>query len=216
MLDVTNAIGFGAVNIVPSASFLGNDGSATDLTTYNFTINPGIESSDRVVVVTVSSGRAGSANLSSATIAGSVGAVSVLNALGNNVGAHLAYARVPSGVSGVALSLTFAATMARCAIAVYSLYGVINPTPSSSNSPSGGGSASRSVTLDFAPNSVGIIAAGSDVLSTNWTNATEDFDGALVESSQCVSTAQYVALEAISARVISNSNCRAIVGAVWT
>lgn len=160
-----------------SLSFLQSANSTTDTNAYTFAAqNLGTEASDRYIVVTVNGRKAGATtSISSVTVGGVAATIAVqrVNTVTNTSVAGIAIAAVPTGATGD-IVVTFADTLARCAIGAYRIDNLFSATAYDTDSSV---SADPSVGLNVSNPGFAIgTGAASGTGSVTWTGLTEDYD----------------------------------------
>jgi hypothetical protein len=147
----------------------------TDLSEYTFSSVDISDAGNRIVVVGIMSLRsaAGTANLTSVTIAGVSASVEVVSASGGRQICAIATASVPTGTTGD-IVVTFDQTMARCVIAVWAAYDLNSATAVDTAS-----STADPASLDVDTQTAGLIFAvayNNGGGTATWTGITEQFD----------------------------------------
>lgn len=158
-------------------SFLQSANSTTDTNAYTFSAqNLGAEASDRYIAVTVNGRKAGATtSISSVTIGGVTASIAVqrANTITNTSIAGIVIAAVPTGTTGD-IVVTFADTLARCAIGVYRIDNLFSATAYDTDNSV---SADPSVGLNVGNPGFAIgTGAASGTGSVTWTGLTEDYD----------------------------------------
>jgi len=181
--------------------FLQATNDTSDLTTYTFSSqNLGDVAADRLIIVGISSRKAGgSTTISSVTIGGVTATViQNTNTVTNTDVGAIAYAVVPSGTTGD-IVIVFGAGMVRCAIQVYRAINLESTTPYDSDTSL---AADPTVNLDVP---AGGFAIGTGITAANsnaaWTGLTEDHDNTL-ETFVTVTSASDEFLSAEAGRTI--------------
>ena len=161
-------------------SFLQAVTSTTDTNVYTFSsVNLGAAASDRYIIVTAMTRKAGaSTTLTSITIGGVTATIvkQVTNNVTNTDVAAIVIAAVPTGTTGD-IVVTWGATMVRCAIGVYRVTGLVSATASDSDS-----STANDPTVNLDCPAGGFIIGGALTAASSsaaWTGITENFDGTL-------------------------------------
>lgn len=153
-------------------SFCSNAQSASDLATYTFSsLNIGAPSATRYVVVGLTCQVGAGANLTLSI--GGISATQLVSSVGSGVRAVIFIAKVPTGTSAniVVNSSVGAST---CAVCVWSLEGLLSPTPTSTGTASSSG-ASSSLTAVAG----GVVIACSifwAYSSSSWAGVIKDVD----------------------------------------
>lgn len=179
--------------------------SANSATPSFSSLTIGDASATRLVIVGVVWAISGATNLNSATIGG-VSATVIAQNDGANCGTAVIMAAVPSGTTAT-VALTFANSVPRAGVVVWTLDGHISSTPHDFDNPAGGAQAIRTATLDIPAGgaAVAIAYSGADPA---WTSATERiFD---TEMSGADTTT------AGAGTVIQCASCRAICAVSWS
>ena len=178
MFYATHLIGFAAGAAGITFSFQGSKNDGTDATTYNLTpFDLGTEDATRRILVAVGYGDGSeTATLDSMTV-NSVSASVLSGTHVRNGTSNVAFwiADVPTGTTGVTISLTFSGAVARVAIGAYAIYdaaGTASDTVTSTASP-------LSFSSIVKPDGAAVFATAYKFNSTSgfvWTGLTEDFD----------------------------------------
>jgi hypothetical protein len=181
--------------------------SSSDLTTYTTDSRSfGTASSDRKIVVGISGPGASSRSVSSVTIGG-ISATKVVGAVGA-FGSDLAdlwIADVPTGISGV-VSATFNASMARCAIEIFSMTGAASSvaTDTATNSQSTASPVSANCDIPSNGGAIGICrVVGSSGMAMTWSGLTEASDVQVESNASSVGSAFVNLITGESPRSIS-------------
>lgn len=164
----------------PTVSYLGNFSSNSDSATYSFTNQDlGPESSDRVLVMAISTRRNGSANIANVNVGGVSPTQIIQHATTQSTATNsiaLAIFEIPSGTSGD-VQITFENSTLRCSCAMWRMTGLnsVSPVDSVTASSSNPLSASLNTQADGIALGLGAITSNSNG-SSEWTGLTEDFD----------------------------------------
>lgn len=196
-----------------AASFVTNGMTPSGSNPYTFSgVSIGDAAGDRLVVVAIGWGTSGTVTVSSATIGG-VSASIAAQTTGTNVGIALIYAVVPSGTTAD-IVVTMSTSGSRLYYGVWRVTGQLSTTPYDTDAPAGGGSASRSVTIDIpAGGFVFAASQGSDPGGVTWTNATERWDYSDFNDKN--NGADTTSATLVTNQNISVSSARAICAAAW-
>jgi hypothetical protein len=196
-------------------TYVATSKDASTATTFTFTNHSiGAADSSRIVVVGLADAGSGGNTISSVTIGGNSAAIAVQTS-GTSTRVGIAYLAVPSGTTATIVA-TYSGSVSRCFVNVYSVVGAQNGTPFDTDGPAGGGTSSRSITID-APIGGGVIAISTDgnADDTTWTNATEDNDD-ISNGFDGVSVAHYTTPGATETnKSITANSVRAVCGASW-
>jgi len=165
-----------ATIIIPSISYLDKYTDSSDLTEYTFSdISLGSPNSDRYIVVSAFSRKAGATfTLSSITIGGVSATITkqVTNTITNSDAVAIAIANVPEGTTGN-IVVTWSTEVLRCAIGVWRITGLDSVTALDSDS-----SVANAPTCNLNVGIGPVIGAAmtAATTTTSWTNLTENYD----------------------------------------
>lgn len=165
-------------------SFAAATGNGSDLTTYTFTAHAiGAAASNRKVVV-AATGRMGSGIQVSSLTVGGVSATSAVSSGSGTSHSSIWVVDFPTGTTAD-IVVTFSGGAARCAVAVWAMYGAGSSTPTATatdtTSPF-----SQSLTTPVGGVAFGVITS-SDPAGITWANLTEDVDANYPDASQLYS-----------------------------
>lgn len=204
----------------PTATYLGaaiNSGAAS---TYNFASQPlGTVSPTRLIVVAYSGSLGAAFSVSSTTIAGIAGTYVIGSSVTSgsaNVGVYLYQAIVPTGTTGT-ISITWSRALARSAIGIWSIDGILSTTAISTDSGSVtgvGGAIPLSMNAQIDDVIIGALAAYNNDVSA-WVGVTENFDQAFGAShhSGGIATATVAATPRTITATVGGTS--AAVAALW-
>ncbi len=175
---------------VITRTFTASAASATDLTTYNEAAFQGLSigavtGGRKVVAVFVARSATASGTLSSCTIGG-VAATCTTLSFSNNSAVAIAVADLETGTTADVFP-TWSVGMARCAVAVYAMFGASSGTPTAT-----GGDTTDAFTYSLTCGAGSVVFGGAtDAGTTSFTstNLTEDVDSTTNYDSQTYSMA---------------------------
>lgn len=184
----------------------------SDLTTYTFTSIPiGTADTNRIVIVAIAIGGV-ARTVSSATIGGIAASIAGTTT-GTTAGTGMIYAKVPTGTTAT-ISITLSGAANDCHIGVYRLVGQGSDTPFDTDAPAGGGTTTRTATLDVPAGGAVVACMGNGGSNVAWTNATEDYD--INTGGNSFSSAAHQAYATLQTGLgVQCTSCRAIVAASW-
>lgn len=159
---------------VVTRTFAAATASTSDLTTYTFSAHAlGTAAANRKTVVCVMA-RAGAAiSVSSLTVDGVSATRAIRSAASGTSQAEIWVADTPSNTTGD-IVVTWSGGAARCAIAVYAMYGAGSSTPTAT-AVDVAVPMSQSLTIPVGGAAFGCMTS-SDNITVTWTNLTEDAD----------------------------------------
>lgn len=198
-----------------TAAFLQAASSTSDASTYTFSSqNFGTAGAGRYLIVGILSRKSGAATTINSVTIGGVSATEVVtrqNTSSNCSLASLYIAAVPTGASGDVV-VTFAATMLRCSIQLYSSLDLTNATAYDTDSAI---IDDPTVNLDCPANGFIIgVAASASSTTTTWSGITEDSDAVVESALTCTAAHDNFAAQqtglALTANFASPANCAGV------
>ena len=185
-------------------------GSSADASAYTFSSKSfGAAAADRIVAAAIITNSV----TASSVVIGGINAT-IVQASGTNNHASIAYASVPIGTVGDVV-VTPSSSALLCGIVVYRIVGA-RPAVHDTDNPTGGGTDSRSITIDVPVNG-GVVAAAAVADLTVGTFSV----GGVTETEQAaegnigVAGGHLNTATLLSAHTITYSSCRAICGVSW-
>lgn len=212
-------IGWNGATTPPTLAYITstyNNTNPSDHTssTYSGTSIGAAGSTRLVVILHTSASGSGNNSVSSVTVGGIAGTIQNLGS-GSNVDCAISYTAVPTGTSADVV-VGFSGGVRFDSISVYTIHDG-NSLLYDYDNPVGGTDASRSVSLDFAANGVG-IAGGINATAgdASFTNSTEDHDsGSIGGTYRFFASHHNDGGPGETGRSISLSVCRVIGGATF-
>lgn len=201
----------GASGVLPTFSYIGQQTSNSDLTTYTFAASDiGTADASRLVVVGVMG-----SNSSNIFSSGLIGGVSV-SIVAQSRATCLISASVPTGTTGD-IELTFAGGQTRAVIGVWALYNLSSTTPIDTDANSNSDptiNTTRTSQLDMTADAIAVaVGRRANTTSITVSDATQRFDVS-AESTTRHAGGDYQAT-GVETRTITMQSVSSIAGAAW-
>lgn len=203
-----------AVRRPVGVSYIGTSKTNAFATVHTFT-NHAIGDADASRIVCVGVAVSSTNAISSVTIGG-VAATIVANTTGTSTRTAWAYLAVPAGTTATIVVTMASLTTYRVFVNVYRVVDAAG-TPTDTDAPAGGATASRTVTIDVpALGSAIAVSTDGNADNTTWTNATEDNDDT-TNGNDSVACAHFdnTTDVAITGRIITANSVRCLSGIAW-